>query len=130
MLTQKQTTLWPFDRSVLKNCITLRNKPSTNEDILFSFCTIHQKMQVKTSRQSSQRDAATETLAELLLWWLKADYICQFTNDLVKKLLNPVNEHKFLSQDNTKIQSKKKKVTTKILQKQKCSCKKQTRDFG
>ena len=54
-------------------------------------------MQLKTSQQSSQRDAVKQTMTELLPWREEAGDICQSENDLVRKLLNLVNEHKLMS---------------------------------
>ena len=69
-------------------------------------------MQEKTSRQSSQRKAAKQTVTEIEAWWIKAGFLCQSSNALTAKLLKLVNEQKQLPQDYLKIQRKKKKNYT------------------
>ena len=62
-------------------------------------------MQEKTSRQSSQREAAKQTVIEI-----KAGFLCHSSNGLTAKLLKLVNEQKQLSQDHLQIQKKRKKL--------------------
>ena len=116
--TRKQTKLWPFERSVLENFIGFTSNPPTTEDALLRFYTIHKDMQEKTSRQSSLREAAKQTVTEIEAWWVKAGFLCQFSNRLTAKLLKLVNEQKQLLQDHLKIQKKKKKITPAYRQKQ------------
>ena len=63
-------------------------------------------MQEKTSRQSSQREAATQTVTEIEARWIKAGFLCQSSNGLTAKLLKLLNEQKQLSQDHLKFQKK------------------------
>ena len=72
-------------------------------------------MQEKASRQSSQREAAKQTVTETEAWWIKAGLLCQSSNGLTAKLLKLVNEQKQLSQDHFKFQ---KKITATFQQKQ------------
>ena len=108
---RKQTKFWPFKRSVLENLISFTSKPNTTENALFRFYTIQKDMQEKTSRQSSQREAATQTVTEIEAQWIKAGFLCQSSNGLTAKLLKLLNEQKQLSQDHLKIQKKKKNYT-------------------
>ena len=73
-------------------------------------------MQEKASRQSSQREAAEQTVSETKPWWIKAGLLCQSSNGLTAKLLKLVLEQKQLSQDHLKIQ-KKKRIPPTIQQK-------------
>ena len=73
-------------------------------------------MQEKASRQSSQREAAQQTVTEIKAWQIKAGFICQSSNGLTAKLLKLVNEQKQLSQDHLKMQKKKKKKFTPTIQ--------------
>ena len=109
ILTRKQTKLWPFERSVLEDFITLKSKPPTNEDALLRFHTIHTDLQKTSNRQSNQREAAQQTVAKIAAWWIKAGFICQSKNGLISKLIKLVNERKSLLQDHEKILKKKKK---------------------
>ena len=72
-------------------------------------------MQEKTSRQSSQREEAKQSVTEIEAWWIKAGFLFQSSNRLTVKLLKLVNKQNQLSQDHLKIQ--KKEITT-IQQKQ------------
>ena len=65
-------------------------------------------MQEKASRQSSQREAAKQTVTEIKPWWIKVGLLCQSSNGLTAKLLKLANEQKQLSQDHLKIQKKRK----------------------
>ena len=49
-------------------------------------------MQEKASRQSSQREAAKQTVTEIKPWRIKAELLCQSSNGLTTKLLKLVNE--------------------------------------
>ena len=69
----------------------------------------------KTSRQSSQREEAKQTVTEIEAWWIKAGFLFQSSNRLTAELLKLVNEQNELSQDHLKIQ---KKEFTTIQQKQ------------
>ena len=71
-------------------------------------------MQEKTSRQSSQRKAAKQTVTEIEARWIKAGFLCQPSNGLTEKLLKLLNEQKQLSQDHLKIQKKKKNYTNNL----------------
>ena len=64
-------------------------------------------MQEKTSMQSSQSEAAKQTVTEIEAWWIKAGFFSQSINGLTAKLLELANEQKQLSQDHLKIQKKK-----------------------
>ena len=64
----------------------------------------------KTSRQSSQREEAKQTVTEIEAWWIKAWFLFQSSNRLTAKLLKLVNEQNQLSHDHLKIQ--KKEITT------------------
>ena len=88
---------WPFERSVLDEFSYLKNKPPTNEDALLCYYSIHESMQFATKKQSTQRDAAKQTVKEIIAWWVKAGYLCQSENLLIKKLLNLHKSCKSLS---------------------------------
>ena len=75
-------------------------------------------MQEKASRQSSQREAAKQTVTEIKPWRIKAGLLCQSSNGITAKLLKLVNEKKQLSQDHLKIQKKKKRIPPTMQQKQ------------
>ena len=64
-------------------------------------------MQEKTSRQSSQREEAKQTVTEIEAWWIKAGFLFQSSNRLTAKLLKLVNEQNQLSLDHLKIRRKK-----------------------
>ena len=51
-------------------------------------------MQEKTSKKSSQRAAAKQTVTEIEAWWFKAGFLCQSSNGLLAKLLKLENEQK------------------------------------
>ena len=51
-------------------------------------------MQEKAIRQSSQREAAKQTVTEIEAWWIKMGLLCQSSNGLTAKLLKLVNEQK------------------------------------
>ena len=104
----------------MENFISFTSKPYTIENALLRFYTIQKDMQEKTSRQSSQREGAKQTVTELLIeaWWIKAEFLFQSSNGLTAKLLKLVNEQKQLSQDHLKIQKKnytKKSTKAKII---------------
>ena len=84
-------------------------------------------MQEKTSRQSSQREAATQTVTEIEARWIKAGFLCQSSNGLTAKLLKLLNEQKQLSQDHLKFQ--KKKITPTIQKKQRLIMQKSKETF-
>ena len=124
---RKQTKFWPFKRSVLENLISFTSKPNTTENALLRFYTIQKDMQEKTSRQSSQREAAMQTVTEIEARWIKAGFLCQSSNGLTAKLLKLLNEQKQLSQDHLKIQ--KKKITPTIQKKQRLITQKSKETF-
>ena len=95
----------------MENFISFTRKPPTTENARLRFYAIQKDMQEKASRQSSQREAAKQTVTEIEAWWIKAGLFCQSSNGLTAKLLKLVNEQKQLSQDHLKIQKKKKKIT-------------------
>ena len=108
---RKQTKFWPIKRSVLENFISFTSKPYTTKNALLRFYTIQKDMQEKTSRQSSQREEAEQTVTEIKAQWIKAGFLCQSSNRLTAKLLKQVNEQKQLPQGHLKIQKKKKNHT-------------------
>ena len=69
---RKQTKFWPFEKPVLEIFISFTSKPPTTKNVLLRFYTIQKDMQERTSRQSSQRAAAKQTLREIETWWIKA----------------------------------------------------------
>ena len=92
--TRKQTNLRPFERSVLENFISFTSKPPTTEDALLQLYTLHKdNMQEKTSRQSSQRQAAKQTITEMESWWIKAGFLFQSSNGFIAKLLKLLKFH-------------------------------------
>ena len=124
---RKQTKLWPIKRLVLENFISFTSKPYTTENVLLRFYTIQKDMQEKTSRQSSQREGAKQTVTEIKALWIKAGFLFQSSNGLTAKLLKLVNEQKQLPQDHLKIQ--KKKITPTIQQKQRLFMQKSKETF-
>ena len=125
--TRKHTKFWPFKRSVLENFISFTSKPYTTKNARLRFYTVQKDTQEKTSRQSSQREAAKQTVIEIVAWWIKAGFLRQSSNGLTAKLLTLVNEQKQLSQDHLKIQ--KKKITPTIQQKQRLFLRKSKETF-
>ena len=95
---RKQTKFWPIKRSVLENFISFTSKPYTTKNALLQFYTIQKDMQEKTSRQSSQREGAKQTVTEIKAWWIKAGFLFQSSNGLTAKLLKQVNEQNQLPQ--------------------------------
>ena len=86
-------------------------------------------MQEKTIRQSSQREAAKQTVTETEARWIKAGFLCQPSNGLTAKLLKLLNEQKQLSQDHLKIQ-KKKKLHQQFKKSKDHLCKNRKKRFG
>ena len=73
-------------------------------------------MQEKTSTQSSQREAAKQTVTEIEVWWIKAGFLCQSNYGLTAKLLKLVNELKQIVTKSFK--NSEEKITPTIQQKQ------------
>ena len=52
----------------MENLISFPKKPPTTKNALLQFYTIQNDMQEKASRQSSQREAAKQTVTEIEAW--------------------------------------------------------------
>ena len=104
METRKETRLWPFDRCLNTSDFSYAGSlPPTVEDVLFNFRSRHKHHQLETSRQSSLKDSAKETVAEVQKWWIRPGYKCKRGHELVLDILNYDKRWKQLTQDHNKI---------------------------
>ena len=127
---RKQTKFWPFERPVLEIFISFTSKPPTTKNALLRFYPIQKDMQEKTSRQSSQRAAARQTVTEIEAWWIKAGFLCQSSNGLSAKVLELVNEQKQVTRSLKNPEEKEKNYTSNLKKAKIIYAKNRKKPFG